>query len=72
MKPPRAAMLPSEFSRMLDTFVPGLLKCGVLVKLNASARNCCRSRYLIGKLRKIAMSEFTVPGPRRMLRPLVP
>jgi hypothetical protein len=39
VKPLRALTLPSAFRRRFETFVPGLLKCGVLVALNASARN---------------------------------
>src|SRR5207245_4232192 len=65
MKLPRLLIVPSEFNRMLDTFVDGLLKCGVLVKLNASVRNCRFNFSVSGNVRKIERSEFTTLGPRR-------
>ena len=39
MKFPEDWRLPSGLKVILDAFAPGLLKCGVLVRLAASARN---------------------------------
>src|SRR5439155_19017350 len=52
--------------------VLGLLKCGVLKKLNASARNCNSSPSVSLKCRNKPKSRFTTPGPRRRFRPEVP
>src|SRR5215469_7518679 len=54
------------------TLVLGPAKCGVLVQLNASARNCRRNRSLIGKSRVISRSLLITPGTVKMLRPLLP
>ena len=40
--------------------------------LNASARASTRNRSVIPKIRLSATSTFTVPGPRRELRPTSP
>src|ERR671919_526074 len=72
VKPPRLRTLPSEFRLMLDTFVPGLEKCGVLVAFSASARNCTDQRSVTLKARKMLMSRLRTPGPRRLLKPAVP
>ena len=39
-KPPKLFTVPSEFNCILETFEPGVEKCGVLVRLKDSARTC--------------------------------
>ena len=79
--PPLPGSCPAKFNVELITpnvvlpgvqTVPGLAKCGVFVTLNASARNCNFTRSVILKSRKRLVSKLNRPGPRRMLRPLVP
>jgi len=72
MKLPSARIVPSEFKTMFATLAFGLPKCGVLVTLNASARNCRPQRSDSRKLRNKATSALTNPGPRRMFLPEVP
>src|SRR5436309_1887001 len=50
----------------------GLLNCGVLKALNASARNSSRRLSAKAKLLKTERSTCRVPGPYRMLRPELP
>src|SRR5690242_15403024 len=52
--------------------VPGLLKCGVLVRLKASARNSIDVFSVSGIIRKSEASRFTRSGPVSMLRPTLP
>ena len=47
---------------MLDTFVPGLLKCGVFVKLKDSARNCTLTFSVALKSRDKPRSRLVTPG----------
>ena len=56
----------------LFTLPFGLAKCGVLLTLNASARNCSLTCRLIENVRKRLASIFTTPGPRIVLRPTLP
>src|SRR5215813_10916174 len=55
-----------------ETFAPGLLKCGVLVKLNDSARNWTLYLSLNLNSRKRPKSHWRTPGPRRIFQPAVP
>jgi hypothetical protein len=55
----------------LLAFPEGLLKCGVLVELNASARNSTFSLSRGVKLRNSPKFRLTTPGPRRMVRPVL-
>src|SRR6478609_3162958 len=50
----------------------GLLNCGVLNALKASARNCNRRLSEKSKFLNIERSTWSVPGPYRMLRPEFP
>src|SRR5262245_1042239 len=50
----------------------GLLNCGVLNALKASARNSTRRASVIGKLLKSERSTCRVPGTCKMLRPELP
>src|SRR5262245_15764064 len=50
----------------------GLLKCGVLVKLNDSIRSSTAKRSVTGNLRNSEKSRFTKPGPASTLRPRLP
>src|SRR4051794_13470568 len=50
----------------------GFAKCGVLLKLNDSARNCRLIFSVALKVRKRLKSAFTTPGPRMVFRPTVP
>src|SRR6266851_3027950 len=63
---------PSGFSCKFDTFAPGLLKCGVLLRLRASARSWSLNLSVTGKLRKRLISRLLLPGPRSRLKPEVP
>jgi len=49
----------------------GLRKWGVFVTLKASTR-ASRLIFLIGNLRKSERSRFPQPGPRIVLRPVLP
>src|SRR5437870_6033962 len=66
IKPPRVLIEPSLFRRRLETLPPGLEKCGVLVKLKASARNFIFSRSPARNTLAMPRSAFTVAGPLRM------
>ena len=55
-----------------ETFVPGVPKCGVLVELNASARNWSCQRSVMRNWRKTPRSRLKTPGPRSELKPAVP
>ena len=44
VKPPRFRTEPSGFNWRLDAFAEGFEKCGVLVRLKASARNWALTR----------------------------
>src|SRR5436309_15484270 len=57
---------------MFETFPLGLAKCGVLLKLNASMRNCISNRSVIRKPRWMPKSQLIRPGPRRDRKPAVP
>jgi hypothetical protein len=57
---------------MFDTVARGFPNCGVFVTPNISPRTCSLKRPVKAKLRKILPSRLKLPGPRRMLRPLVP
>src|SRR6266480_930526 len=50
----------------------GSLKCGVLKRLEASARNCNPKRSVMLIVRNRLKSKFTEPGPNRGLRPTLP
>src|SRR5262249_808639 len=50
----------------------GLAKCGVLVRLNDSARNCTFHLSVNRNVRNRLKSMFTTPGPRMVFRPTVP
>src|SRR5207253_3479375 len=50
----------------------GFAKCGVLVKLNASARNWMCKRSVTAKSRNNPKSQLKTPGPRRLLKPELP
>src|SRR5262245_39725054 len=65
-------MVPSAARVGEDAFAPGLLKAGVLLTLKTSHRNCRLSRSVILKLRKRLASRLMTPGPRRILRPVLP
>ena len=55
-----------------EAFAAGALKCGVLVRLNASARNSRLNRSPNLKPRYRLRSVLTAPGARRMFRPVLP
>src|SRR5580704_12186987 len=63
---------PSPFSCRFDTLDAGLLKCGVLLRLNASARIWACTRSVIRKSRKMFRSRLVLPGPRRVSKPAFP
>jgi hypothetical protein len=50
----------------------GFTKCGVLLKLKDSARNCNWNLSVSLKVRNKLKSVFTTPGPRMVLRPTLP
>src|SRR5438477_8324032 len=50
----------------------GLLKCGELNRLAASARNCNSRRSVNLNVRNRLKSKFTEPGPSKLLRPTFP
>src|SRR3954471_20856461 len=50
----------------------GFAKCGVLLRLNDSPRNCKFTLSVTLKVRNRLKSVFTTPGPRMVLRPIVP
>ena len=54
------------------TFALGRPNATVLVRLNASARNCSLIRSVIVKLREIETSRSCKAGPRSVLRPEFP
>src|SRR5262249_34693242 len=56
----------------LFTLPLGLLKCGVLVALNASARNCKLVVEPSLNVRNRLRSRLATPGPRIVLRPTLP
>src|SRR5712692_1860975 len=72
VNPLRLRTDPSAFRWRLSTFVPGLLKCGVLVAFSASARISSSHRSDTRTSRKSPMSRLTAPGPRSRLKPAVP
>src|SRR5262249_40499583 len=55
-----------------ETFPPGLLNFGVLVKLNDSARDCSVNFSVIRNWRKRPKSQLLMPGPRKRFQPAVP
>ena len=65
-------MEPSAFLVGEDAVAPGFPNCGVLVTPNISARNCKLNRSVILKFRNTLAFRLNTPGPRRILRPLVP
>jgi hypothetical protein len=72
VKPPKSRTDPSGFKDRFDRFAPGLAKCGVLLKLNASARNCSLQRSRMANSRNMPKSQLTTPGPRIELSAAVP
>jgi hypothetical protein len=69
--PPR---VPVTLPKLLveSKFVPGLSKCGVFVKLNASARNSKPSRSVILNRRNSEASKLNKPGPLNTRRAMFP
>src|SRR5215470_15647523 len=72
VKPPKSRTDPSGFNDRFDRLAPGLAKCGVFVKLNASARNCNLKRSRMANSRNMPKSQLTTPGPRIELGAAVP
>src|SRR5207237_6954293 len=72
MKFPSDRIVPFEFKLRFDTLALGLEKCGVLVRLNDSARTCSFQRSLKLKLRNSPVSRLATPGPRRIFNPVLP
>src|SRR5881396_3093287 len=72
MKSPEERSDPSGLKVMFDAFAPGLLKCGVLVMLAASARNSISVFSDNWNFRNRPASKLPKPGPRRVFRPLLP
>ena len=54
------------------TLDAGLLNCGVLVKLKASARKTMLNRSVRVKVRATLRLGFVSPGPRSECKPAVP
>src|SRR5258708_7794689 len=57
---------------MFETLPLGLAKCGVLLKLNDSMRNCIWNRSVSRNWRWMPKSQLISPGPRRDRKPAVP
>src|SRR5687768_4639864 len=55
-----------------DAFADGLAKCGVLVRLKISSRNCSVRVAPSANCRNTLMSKLAYPGPRMLLNPAVP
>src|SRR2546425_11658018 len=74
-RPSRARLILSVTVMKSDpslTLWSGMSKCGVLVKLNDSARNWSFKRSLIENSRNKPKSQLPMPGPRNALKPVVP
>src|SRR5262249_7426572 len=50
----------------------GFAKCGVLVMLKNSKRNCSRAFRSVSTSLKSEKSKFAIPGPRTRFRPALP
>src|SRR5215471_17179656 len=72
VKPPKSRTDPSGFSDRFERFAPGFAKWGVLLKLNASARNCSFQRSRAANSRNRPKSQLATPGPRIEFSAAVP
>src|SRR5215510_3896150 len=68
-RPPCPAEVMVPKLEPVETLAAGLSKCGVLVALNASPRNCRSNRSVRRMLRKRLRSRLNVPGGELQNRP---